>query len=170
MHRLDLVGQWRVRREGSDEAIAATVPGCVHTDLLAAGEIPDPFFGENELTLQWIGEACWTYSRSFSVPESLLHRERVLLRCEGLDTLAEITINGQRVAQTDNMFRSYELDVKALLHAGDRNTISIRFDSPLPTMKRRQAERRIPNWHDDGRNWVRKEPCNFGWDWGTDGS
>ncbi|MCK5797561.1 MAG: glycoside hydrolase family 2 protein, partial [Deltaproteobacteria bacterium] len=134
---------------------------------MAAGEIPDPFFRENELALQWVGKTRWTYSRSFDVPTRLLRCNRVLLRCEGLDTLATITINGRHLARTDNMFRRYEFDAKELLREGADNTIAVRFDSPLPTMKKRQAERSLQGWYErDGRSWVRKEPCNFGWDWG----
>ena len=59
--RLDLNGSWQLSRSGLDDWIPATVPGCVHTDLLAAGKIPDPFYRDNEKSLQWIGETSWTY-------------------------------------------------------------------------------------------------------------
>ena len=61
--QLDLNGAWQVAQSGSDEWIAAKVPGCIHTDLLAAGKIPDPFYRDNEKAVQWVGEANWIYNR-----------------------------------------------------------------------------------------------------------
>jgi len=79
---------WQVSKGGDSEVTAATVPGSIHTDLRAAKKIPDPYFGDNERKVQWVGEAAWTYRRSFDVSADLLAREHLLLRCEGLDTLA----------------------------------------------------------------------------------
>jgi len=169
LRRVDLNGAWQLARIGEDTWIPANVPGCVHTDLFAAGKIPDPFFRDNERTLQWIGEADWIYRRTFEVPDEVLQRHRVLLRCDGLDTLAVIKINGREIGRADNMFRTWEFDAKSALRAGE-NVIEISFASPLPLMKERQAARTLFEWagpHEPrGRAWVRKEPCNFGWDWG----
>jgi beta-mannosidase len=163
--RLDLGGAWQVVQEGSRDPIPARVPGTVHTDLLAAGQIPDPFFRNNERAVQWISEANWIYSRSFDVPAETLSREHVLLRCEGLDTLATIKLNGAEIARTDNMFRTYEFDVKKHLKSG-ANQIEIRFDSVLPLIREKETFRKLPTWAYPGAAYVRKEPCNFGWDWG----
>src|SRR5215831_15294649 len=138
--RLSLNGAWRVARAGESELIPATVPGCIHTDLLAAGKIPDPYLRDNEKDVQWVGEATWIYQRTFRVPKDLLAQPRVLLRCEGLDTLAVIQINGQEIGRADNMFRTWEFDVKPALKPGE-NTIQVTFTSPLPLMKERQAKR-----------------------------
>jgi beta-mannosidase len=163
--RFDLGGRWQVTREGTSEVVPATVPGCIHTDLLATKRIPDPFYRDNERAVQWIGEANWTYRRSFDVPAELLKRAHVLLRCEGLDTMATIRVNGQEVAKTDNMFRTYEFDVKKLLKEGT-NEIEVRFASVLPYIRAKEKERKLPTWNYPGSSYVRKEPCNFGWDWG----
>ena len=170
MQTLSLNGAWwQVKQVGTEDAIPATVPGCVHTDLLAAGKIPDPFYRDNEDSLLWIGESEWVYSRSFDASEELLANEKIVLHCDGLDTLATVRVNGQVVGQSDNMFRIWEFDVKPALVAGE-NQIEIQFASPLPVIRQRQAERRLPNWGGpkevNGRAWIRKEPCNFGWDWG----
>jgi beta-mannosidase len=138
--------------------------------LMAAGKIPDPFWRDNELAVQWVGESDWVYERGFDVPQGLLEHQRVLLCCEGLDTLAAVHINGVEVGRADNMFRTWQFDVKPYLRAGS-NRVSIDFTSPLPYIRRRQAERRLadvsgPPHQPSGRGWVRKEPCNFGWDWG----
>jgi beta-galactosidase/beta-glucuronidase len=104
--RTDLTGAWTVRQEGQRRVVPATVPGCVHTDLLAAGEIPDPFQRDNEALVQWVGRADWIYERTFSLTE---HdpAQVTLLRCEGLDTLAIVTLNGVELGATDNMHRTW---------------------------------------------------------------
>ena len=172
MQRITLNGRWtaELNRSERDQAIKipATVPGDIHADLLKAGKIPDPFYRDNERALQWIGEADWTYSRSFTVSAKLLATKQIVLRCDGLDTFAEVSINGHPVAKTDNMFRTYEWDVRHLLKPG-KNTIRVAFSSVLPYI-RRQTEAH-PKWvHADilaaNPVWVRKEQCNFGWDWG----
>jgi len=167
--RLALNGAWEVSPDETDDWMRATVPGCVHTDLLAAGKISDPFFRDHEKDLQWIGQTAWRFRRSFDVPGEMLNRHRVRLRCAGLDTLAIVSINGQELGRTDNMFRTWEFDVKSTLRPG-ANQIEIAFASPLPLMKKQQSARPLFEWigsHEPaGRAWVRKEPCNFGWDWG----
>ncbi len=166
---LDLNGQWQVAKEGTTDWIPATVPGCIHTDLLAAKKIPDPFYRDNEKAVQWVGETNWVFRRTFRVRAGLLKHDRVLLRCEGLDTLATVRINGQEIGRADNMFRLWEFDAKPALKEGD-NTIEITFNSPFPKIKEGQAKRVLYEWAGEhepkGRAWVRKEPCNFGWDWG----
>lgn len=167
--QLDLGGKWQVRKAAGGEFLPATVPGCVHTDLLAAGRIQDPFYRDNEKAVQWVGETNWVYQRSFPVPESILGSDKVLLRCEGLDTFATVKINGQEVGNANNMFRVWEFDAKPALRAGE-NLVEILFTSPMPYIREKQAKRVLYEWAGEqepkGRAWVRKEPCNFGWDWG----
>ena len=167
--RLKLGGTWSVSEAGKDTWLTATVPGCVHTDLLAAGKIPDPFYRDNENAVQWVGKTNWIYRRTFSVPGEVLKNDRVLLRCDGLDTLATITINGKQIGKTDNMFRLWEFDVKPVLRVGD-NEIQVLFESPYPVMDAGEKKRALYEWigsHEPkGRAYVRKEPCSFGWDWG----
>ncbi len=171
MRTLDLTGhQWTVTKKGSAEATPATVPGCVHTDLMNAGKIDDPFFRDNELDLFWIGESDWVYTRTVDVPASLLDHDRVLLQCDGLDTLATITLNGKTVGTTDNMFRSWEFDVAKVLKAGV-NELRITFASAAKEGQRRNRIHRLEAVGDGSRNvlggnHIRKEQCNFGWDWG----
>jgi len=171
MRTIDLSGEWILKQVGKEELIKATVPGSVHTDLLAAGKIPDPYYRDNENSLQWIGEVSWIYTRTFNIQKDFLQHEQVLLHCEGLDTLATIRINSKEIARTDNMFRTYEFNAKNILKEG-RNTIEIRFDSTIPYIKNRQMEHPIPIYcakgprRVEGGNWLRKELCNFGFDWG----
>ena len=163
--RFDLNGAWVVSASGSNDWFAATVPGCVHTDLLAANRIPDPFYRDNEKKIQWISEQGWIYRRSFLVTEDLLQRKHLLLRCEGLDTLATVLVNGVEVGQTDNMYRLWEFDVKKLLKVGSNN-IEVRFAPALPFIRGKEAEQHLPTWQYPGAAYIRKMPCNFGWDWG----
>ena len=162
---LDLGGAWEVSSSRSNDWFAATVPGCIHTDLLAAKRIPDPFYRDNEKQVQWISELGWTYRRIFQASDALLRREHLLLRCEGLDTLATVLVNGVAVGQTDNMYRFWEFDVKKLLKVGSNN-IEVRFAPVLPFIRSKEAEQHLPTWQYPGAAYVRKMPCNFGWDWG----
>jgi hypothetical protein len=166
-----LNGEWYLYRADAGECVPATVPGCVHTDLLAAGMIPDPFYRDNELQVLWVGETDWIYRRMFVVSDDLLSCEHVLLRCEGLDTIASIAINGRDVGRADNMFRTWEYDARPLLRAGE-NVIAVAFTSPVRYAREKAVGRRVMpaegvGQHKlDGGSWIRKEPCNFGWDWG----
>lgn len=165
-----LNGVWELTRSGQNTPIPATVPGSVQPALMAAGELHDLFFRDNELQQMWVGETDWTFSRAFDVSPELLNHDRVLLRCHGLDTIATVSINGAAIAQTDNMYRTYEFDVKPHLHAGS-NTIQVDFAAPMPYQRRMDAEKgEMAGWVEPMRistgAWIRKEPCNFGWDWG----
>ena len=167
-----LNGRWQVKQAtqtGSDW-LAATVPGCVHTDLLATGMIPDPFYRDNEQQVLWVGETDWVYRRTFTVASGVLQHERVLLRCDGLDTLATVWLNGAELGRTDNMFRTWEFDVRPFLQPGE-NEITVRFDSALRVGQEKLAQRYIHSWSTEdhklpGGNYVRKAQCHFGWDWG----
>lgn len=170
MHIQSLNGEWRLSRVGMDEMIPARVPGDVHTDLLQAGQIEDPMYRDNEKDQMWIGETDWVYQRSFVVDETIFNQDVVLLRCHGLDTLATVILNGTEIASTDNMFRTYEFDVKAHLITGE-NVLRIQFDAPATYARKMDAENgEMAGWVEPMRYnsgaWIRKEPCNFGWDWG----
>ena len=148
-------------------SIPASVPGCVHTDLLAANLIPEPYFGENENDLQWLGERAWTYTCTFEVSDDLLKREYVELVCEGLDTVATLSLNGAKIAKTESMHLSYRFDVKDKLRPGE-NILSVDFASALQYAQA-QVERLgfMPNsGYPLPFNFIRKMACNFGWDWG----
>ncbi len=161
---------WRFRDASikASQWLPATVPGCVHTDLQAAGKIPDPFFGTNELDLQWIEERDWEYRATFRVAAVLLREERVELCADGLDTIATVILNGCVVADTDNMFTAHRWCVKHLLKAGT-NTLVIRFRSALDYIRNTRADFFPPIDCNDsvgGCVRIRKQPCQFGWDWG----
>ena len=125
-----LTGAWKFRQVGTEAWLPARVPGGVHTDLLAAGCIPDPFVGDNEKSVQWVAEADWEYRHRFTAAPELFHQAHVWLVCDGLDTLAAVSLNGTELGRAENMFRQYRWDVKRLLAAGE-NELRIVFDSPV---------------------------------------
>lgn len=168
--RLRLDGGWTFREAGKGAWLAASVPGAVHTDLLAAGLVGDPFYRDNEHGLQWVGRTDWEYRTTFDAPASLLGRRHVELVFEGLDTYADVFVNERRVLSADNMFRTWRVDAKAALRAG-ANTLRVLFRSPikevLPRMKALGYE--LPASNDQGEKTsphTRKAPYHYGWDWG----
>ncbi len=146
---------------------AATVPGCVHTDLRKHALIPDPFYGRNELDLQWIEETDWTYRADFTVPAAALSEEELDLCFDGLDTVATVTLNGTEILRSENMFHSHRLPVKPLLRRG-RNRLEIRFGSALDYIRTTRADYSTKESNDPvgGRYRIRKQQSQFGWDWG----
>jgi beta-mannosidase len=166
-HIQSLTGAWQFRQAGTELWLPATVPGGAHTDLLALGRIPDPFAGDNERRVQWVAEADWEYRHRFAVAPELLRQPHIWLICDGLDTLATVSLNGRELGRTANMFRRYRWDVKSLLKA-EGNELRIDFESVVGHVARKQAARHLPGVSQAiaGGPHVRKAPCQFGWDWG----
>ena len=129
METQSLTGTWQFRQAGTEEWLSASVPGGVHTDLLALDRIPDPFAGDNEKRFQWVAQTDWEYRRQFTIAPDLYQQSQIWLVCDGLDTLATVTLNGHLLGRTDNMFRQYRWDVRDLLHDDD-NVLNIVFASP----------------------------------------
>ena len=162
-----LTGAWQFRQTNAQDWLPAQVPGGVHTDLLALGRIPDPFVADNEKLVKWVAETDWEYRYTFTVQADLLSQERVFLVADGLDTLAEISLNGQLLGKAENMFRQYRWEVKSLLRQGE-NELLIAFPSPVQYVTTKQAQRYMQGVTQaiDGGPHLRKAPCHFGWDWG----
>jgi beta-mannosidase len=156
-------GAWEFREVGSSSYHRAEVPGCIHTDLLANGLIEDPFFGENEKDLQWIGETEWEYITAFTPGAGILAKDNVELVFEGLDTYAEVYLNEKLILRADNMFRTWTVDVKDIL-TDARNELKLVFSPPaeINSQKAEALPYRLP----DDRAFTRKSPYHFGWDWG----
>lgn len=146
------------------EAIEASVPGTVHTDLLAARLIPDPYLDLNEIAVDWVARCDWRYETRFDWRDD--GAEAVDLVFDGLDTFATITLNGVELGQTANMNRHYRFAVRQHLVAGD-NHLTVDFDSAWKRSEalERQYEPR-PNNYPGPANLMRKMACSFGWDWG----
>ena len=168
MKQLSLNGPWTLDIPGSAfMAVPAEVPGSVYHDLLTAGRIPDPFYRDNETEALKLMEYDFHYSRAFQVDGELLDCGAVLLRCEGLDTLAAVYINGAEAGRADNMHRVWEFDVKDLLREGENN-IAVHFASPTKFIRESYAADPADGTADamEGFPSLRKAHCMFGWDWG----
>lgn len=166
MKTISLAGPWRLRSADGRTEAPATVPGCVHTDLTAAGLIGDPFYRDNVTRDARVYGEDYIYSRSFEAPEDFCRAGRALLECDGLDTLCRITLNGQRVAETKNMFRRYAFDVTELLRPGT-NEIEIYIASSAEYCRRHAGENRGANlsFSLPGSEQLRKAVYQSGWDW-----
>ena len=159
---------WQFRRLGEDDWHPATVPGGVHTDLLALGWIPEPFERDNETRLQWIAESDWEYRCTFTPAATLFNEEALTLVADGLDTLAEVWLNGKRLGRANNQFRQWRWDVKNRLRRGEKNELRIRFASPTLAARAGQSRRPMYGVSEalEGGPHLRKAPSQFGWDWG----
>ncbi|GJF27225.1 glycoside hydrolase family 2 protein [Streptomyces sp. HO565] len=147
----------------SDNLLPAQVPGCVHTDLLAAGLIPDPFLGVNEPAVAWVGQRAWTYARDLPASDTAGEgHERTDLVFDGLDTAATITLDGREVGRTRNMHRRYRFDV-----TGHHGRLEVDFASAYDeaaSVRALTGER--PNVYPEPFQYIRKMASSFGWDWG----
>ena len=156
---------------------AATVPGTVHTDLFAHKLIADPYVGAPEAGLQWVGLADWEYQTRFDVPRAVLSRARSDLVFNGLDTYAEVWLNGERLLKADNAHRTWRLPVQGKLRASG-NALRIVFRSPIATllplvqaMPHKIAGNYPSPYGDEPKdamtgNFARKPAYHYGWDWG----
>jgi len=167
MRRQILSGTWWFRPVGGAEWLPGRVPGSVHLDLLSIGRIPDPFLSDHLSRVAWIAETDWEYRCDFQPDDALALCERVELVCAGLDTLAEVFLNGERLGETRNMFRSYRWEIRALLRPG-MNTLMIRLRSPLAFVRTQHRRRPLPGLGHPGVAHLRKAPAHFGWDWGPE--
>jgi len=160
---IELRKGWEFRRAGTSAWRPATVPGCVHTDLLAQGLIKDPFEGTNEKDLQWIENEDWEYRTSFEAGSNFLSHRNVELEFDGLDTYADVYLNDSLLLVADNMFRRWRVSCAGALLEG-RNTLRVHFHSPVAAARER--------WNALGcelpggpRVLTRKAAYQYGWDW-----
>ena len=168
---LMLNDDWSFSQVGTEKWLPATVPGTVHQDLIHHKLLPDPFYGTNEKKIQWVEDEDWEYKTCFVVTEEQLKRDAAQLFFEGLDTYADVYLNGSLVLKSDNMFVGYAVPVKQVLRKGE-NLLHVYFHSPI--------KQTLPQWSSNGFNYpadndhhekrlsvfTRKAPYSYGWDWG----
>ncbi|MDD4316333.1 MAG: glycoside hydrolase family 2 protein [Clostridia bacterium] len=164
---LNLGGTWNMRQKGEEKVFPAKLPGTNYEALIANSIIPDVFFGTNEKDVKWVGEKDWEFSRQFDVDASLMAMDFIFLKISGVDTLADISINGQLVAHTENAHTAYCFDIKKLVKVGE-NSISIYICSPINYVNMAQKSERFPYslMGISGFQHMRKPAYHFGWDWG----
>ena len=162
---------WEFSQAGTELWRPAQVPGTVHQDLINHKQLPDPFYGINEQKIQWVENEDWEYRTAFTVTPEQLKRDDAQLVFEGLDTYADVYLNGALLLKADNMFVGYTIPVKSQLRIGE-NLLHIYFHSPI-----RQT---LPQYNSNGFNYPadndhhdkhlsifsRKAPYSYGWDWG----
>ncbi len=156
--------KWSFRKKGETSWAKATVPGTVHTDLLANKKIVDPFFADNEKKLQWIENEDWEYETTFKVTAAELASENIDIQFDGLDTYAEVTLNGTKILSANNMFRIWKADVKKSLKVGD-NKLNIMFISAVRIGKEITGKWTYDAYQKE-RTVTRKAQYSYGWDWG----
>ncbi len=174
---IELNRNWKFHQIGKSEWYNASVPGCVHTDLLNNSLIPDPFYRTNEKDLQWIDKTDWEYETTFIVEGILLKEENLELTFKGLDTYADVFLNDEKILSANNMFREWNVGCKSLLKQGE-NKLRILFHSPIKKdlPKLEKLGYGLPAVNDQSENgglgnqrismFARKAPYHYGWDWG----
>lgn len=168
---------WKFKQARLTQWHPAQVPGVIHTDLLANGSIEDPFYRLNERGLQWIDKEDWIYETTFTPSEKLFQQQRIRLVCKGLDTYADVYLNGEKILVANNMFRSWETPIKKRLKKGE-NTLRIYFHSPIKHDYKLWDKLPAPYeaGNDQSENggifdkklsvFARKAGYHYGWDWG----
>lgn len=175
--KLMLHQNWQFRQVGTQHWMPATVPGTVHTDMMANGKIDDPYYRLNEREVQWIDKVDWEYKSIFSVEASLLEKQNITLVFEGLDTYARVYLNDSLLLEADNMFRIWKVPVKPLLK-NEGNELKVEFQSPVikglslmeiwgyPLPGDNDQSKRGGMGPNQVSPFIRKAPYHFGWDWG----
>ena len=162
---IELNKNWQFKNQKDLRWNKATVPGTVHTDLLANKIIADPFYGDNESRLQWIDKADWEYKTIFNVDANTFAKKNLELVFDGLDTYADVFLNGKLILQADNMFRGWMVNVRSIIKRTN-NVLLIKFASAqnkVDSIAKAKLPLVLP---DNNRVYVRKAQFQFGWDWG----
>ncbi|TVY35987.1 Beta-mannosidase B [Lachnellula subtilissima] len=159
--------------EPQDEFLpVAQFPTNIHLDLMAHNKIPDPFIGLNEYKVQWVGEQKWLY-RTFFTVGAALEGEKTVLQFNGLDTFAAVSLNGTKILESENMHRTYRVDVTSTVKENS-NVLEILFDSAIIRGKNLMKERDFKpvgitsGATDKSRLLVRKATYHYSWNWGPE--
>jgi beta-mannosidase len=179
VNEIDLSNNWVFKQLNDTIWRTAEVPGTVHTDLLKHNIIENPFYRLNEHDVQWVDKEDWVYKTSFTISKETLKKEQLEIEFQGIDTYSNIYVNDSKALSTDNMFRSYKVDVKQYLKEGD-NELKIILKSPIKKGIEKydaidyQIEvsdndlAKIGKVEENKKVSVfsRKAGYHFGWDWG----
>ncbi len=162
---------WQFSQRDSSVWRTAEVPGSVQRDLIRLKVLPDPYYGTNEQNIQWVENYDWDYKKTFEISENQLAFDDAVMTFEGLDTHADVFLNGALILTSKNMFVGQMVPVKDALKKGT-NELYIRFYSPIQKMmgafKTNGYVYPAGNDHSDVKVSIfnRKAPYHFGWDWG----
>jgi beta-mannosidase len=164
---------WQYKKADTQSWSNASVPGCIQTDLLNDKKIQDPFYRLNEKDQQWIGESDWEYKTVFTVTKEMFKEQNLSLIFEGLDTYADVYLNEQKIVSCNNMFRTWDIDVKSKLKLGE-NSLRVYFHNVFKINKPKydNAEYKLQAFRNNDQADVklslysRKAGFHYGWDWG----
>lgn len=163
----NLNGEWQFKQADDATVYSGKVPGCNFIDLLDNKLIDDPFIGVNEKHCVWVGEKDWIYFRSFELNQAMLDCDELWLKCDRLDTICDVYLNGIVIGKANNAHRNYSFDIRDYVQLGT-NHLQIYFYSPVEYVRKKQAIVKCPN-NNNGQNGIphiRKPQSHFGWDWG----
>ena len=161
-----LNGEW-IMEQQNGERTKGQIPGSVYSFLLDAGKMENPHVGENELSALALMEEDYSFETTFDTGEEILAQEHQAIVFDGIDTLAEVSLNGTVLGRADNFFRRWEWDVTGLLQEC-RNVLRVDLDSPLRYIREKDAEQHFGGSRHAMKGFpqIRKPHCMFGWDWG----
>lgn len=162
-----LHGKHSMRRKDQSETTVAQVPGTVYGALLDAGKMKDPYFKDNELEALELMKYEYEYTLKFTPSSEFLKESSQELVFDGLDTLAEVRLNGQYLGKADNMHRQWRYPIQDIVKSGE-NTLTVLFHSPTEFIQKAYEECQARGSEDAmlGFPHIRKAHYMFGWDWG----
>jgi beta-mannosidase len=168
-----LTGNGWTITDNQSYSVQGRIPGTIHTILLAANQIPEPYWGYNDINLRHLIYTSWTFRKKFSLIDDFLASTQFTLHFDQIDTVANITLNGCFIGHTNSMFIAYTFNVmRSCLQSN--NELQIDFESPiLYASKQAKAynDSVPPNCPPDAQHgecyfqFIRKEPCSFSWGW-----
>lgn len=173
----ELNENWKFRQGRLNNWYPATVPGVIHTDLMANKIIEDPFFRLNERSVQWIDKEDWMYETYFDLDKDMFNKNNIRLHFKGLDTYCHVYLNGERILEGDNMFREWKIDIKDKVKSKE-NKLEVYFLSPIKVdvPKWDAIPFHYPTGPDQSQQggifnktvsiFARKAGYHYGWDWG----
>lgn len=165
MNKISLNGEWKgtgIAPNGETLHFSAAVPGCVHTDMLKIGKIPNPFWRDNSKACAWIENLDWVYEREFEYIDSIdIASEDVFITFCGLDTYCDIILNDIKIASAENMFIPHSFCINRILNHG-KNKIKVYFRSPIKAIE--HMPKRDGHFTTERLN-TRRMQCTYGWDW-----
>ena len=159
---IELNNHWKFKKVNDTVWRSATVPGNLFSDLLDHNLIEDPFIGNNEENVQWVSETDWEYKLEFDLDEETLEKKHLELNFEGLDTYALIYLNDSLIVKTNNMFRSWNVDVKSILKAENELRLVFQHTSKYEAAEKEKLPYELP---EGNRIFTRKAQFQYGWDW-----
>ena len=171
--RVSLTGSDWVVNANQTIVAAATVPGTVHTALLAAKIIDEPYWDYGDTTMRSLVYQSWTFTKKFSLQDDFLHLTQFQLHFDQVDTISNVTLNQCYLGNTSSMFLAYIFNVSSNCLMQE-NTLRVDFMSPvLYALQQSIAYNKsvhpdCPNPAQHGEchvQFIRKEPCSFSWDW-----